>query len=699
MLATLVILAATMAEIQHRVVSDTVHVTLDHTGMITSVRLLGTGFSMPMKGETILTGCSEKPQGESQYLKRNPNLGMKFIRHYDNGCILTESFVPAGDSIRWEIEIDGGDAPRTTEIQTRLSWPDAKPMFWTTWADPEQKNGRWADPLVMMPMADATWYYAAPAWTEEKPRPGFIPRDGNIFCIPVATFADPKHDVALTLALSPEDEMLDLTLQTKADGTICFSRLNHRIGGRKSGEPLRFAMDLFAHPADWRPALGWMARRYPRYFEPALPAAHDIAGCGAYSSYEGALDPKFRKMAFRVNWRSSFDFPYMGMFIPPLENDEERWPRFMQPEGAPDNVARTSIRQMRDYAQRMRDDGYHVLSYFNVTEFGTGIKEAQQTLTPDDPDLWRRANDFLYAKIADGILYSARGKTWGTWGGAIAMDPGAPNYQAFLIEQAKRHVDQIPAADGICIDRMDWLRFYNPRGDDGVSWQGGKPSRSLYISWRDVMSKLAPVMHNAGKFIFVNNHLKRIDLLRDVDGIYCEFAHIGAALNETGMLCALKPAIGWTSSEEDLRPDPDALFQRHLYMGVYPTAPLPQNDHTINPSEFADKYYLDYGPMLDAMRGKRWVLEPHAVEVKGATAKANLFEVPGGYVVPVVFGGKAKTASIILRLPAQSKLAAQVLHPGSEDWKLLDCAQDGPTTQIDVPLERGCAMVRLNKSL
>ncbi|HUW61925.1 MAG TPA: hypothetical protein VMZ06_13070, partial [Candidatus Bathyarchaeia archaeon] len=655
--------AAAVAEVRLRVQSDTVALGISHTGQIVGVELRDSGIKKAVRGETVIDGCT-LTSSDSKWLENN---GLEFARRYDSeSCVLTERFIPAGDSIRWEIEIEGGDTPWTTEIQTRLSWPDPAPMFWTAWSDPEQKNGRWADPLVFMPMKDATWYYAAPAWTEEKPRTGYIPREGNIFCIPLATFADPKQDVALTLALSPEDEMLDLTLRTSRDGSICFSRLNHRIGGRKDGKPLRFAMNLFAHPADWRPALGWMARRYPAYFEPALPAAHDIAGCGAYSSFEDKLDPKFRKMAFTVNWRSSFDFPYMGMFIPPLENIDERWPRFMQPEGAPDNVARTSIKQMRDYAQRMRDDGYHVLSYFNVTEFGTDIKEPPQTLTPDDPDLWRRANDYLHSKIADGILYSRKDKTWGTWGGAIAMDPGAPDYQAFLIEQAQRHVDLLPAADGICIDRLDWLRFYNPRGDDGVSWQAGKPSRSLYISWHDVMSKLAPVMHNAGKFIFVNNHLKRIDLLRDVDGIYCEFAHIGAALNETGMLCALKPAIGWTSSEKDLRPDPDALFQRHLYMGVYPTAPLPQNDHTINPSEFADKYYLDYGPMLDAMRGKRWVLEPHAIEVKGGKAKANLFEVPGGYIVPVVFGGKAKTASIILRLPTDAKLTAAVLHPGEE---------------------------------
>jgi hypothetical protein len=395
--------SATVAELQTSVSSETVTLRISRPGHIVNASLLNSSTPAPLTGETAIPG---RIPTSSRFNLLGKG-GIQFVRQDDKTtCTLTESFIPDGDSIRWELEISGGDTPWTDPIETHLRFPDA--TFWTTWADPEQKDGRWADPLVFMPMTDATWYYAAPAWTEQNPRTGYSPRKGNIFCIPIATFADPKRDAALTIALSPEDEMLDLTLETKADGSIIFSRLNHRIGGRKDNKPLRFAMNLYAHPADWRPALGWMARRYPQYFEPTLPAAHDIAGCGAYSSYEGALDPKFKKMAFTVNWKSSFDFPYMGMFIAPLQNEEERWPRFMQPDGAPDNVLRTSIKQMGDYAQRMRDDGYHVLSYFNVTEFGTDIKEAPQTLAPDDPDLWRRANDFLHSKIADGILYSRK---------------------------------------------------------------------------------------------------------------------------------------------------------------------------------------------------------------------------------------------------------------------------------------------------
>ncbi len=63
------------------------------------------------------------------------------------------------------------------------------------------------------------------------------------------------------------------------------------------------------------------------------------------------------------------------------------------------------------------------------------------------------------------------------------------------------------------------------------------------------------------------------------------------------------------------------------------------------------------------MRGKKWVLPPHVVEVVGNKAKANLFEVPGGYALPVTFGGKASTATVVLaglpRLPGQEASASK----------------------------------------
>jgi hypothetical protein len=111
-----------------------------------------------------------------------------------------------------------------------------------------------------------------------------------------------------------------------------------------------------------------------------------------------------------------------------------------------------------------------------------------------------------------------------------------------------------------------------------------------------------------------------------------------------------------------------------------------------------EQYYLAYGPLLDAMRGKKWVLAPHCVEVAGGAAKANLFKVPGGYAMPVCFGGKAEFAEVIIRnIPGLDNLKYSVIHPGAETAvpaTILSKGKDG-ATRLRIPLVRGCAMVTL----
>jgi hypothetical protein len=157
-------------------------------------------------------------------------------------------------------------------------------------------------------------------------------------------------------------------------------------------------------------------------------------------------------------------------------------------------------------------------------------------------------------------------------------------------------------------------------------------------------------------------------------------------------------------------------------MGAYPTAPYPWDNHCIIPDmtwdEFyynyaalfqrdtghlwmkPDQYYLAYGPLLDAMRGKKWVLAPHCVEVVGGPAKVNLFQVPGGYAMPVCFGGKADYADVMIRnIDGLHSFRYSVIHPGVETVvspAVLFKDKKGAVL-LRVPLVHGCAMVTLRK--
>jgi len=700
---------------------------LSPKGEITGAVLGKKNLHRNLTGMTVLNGCRIQDDVKTRSL---PEKGIEFtktlIREDDSHTFnIAERFLPENGSIRWEIDIIDQGRPWSTKISTQLNYPVEKGVtFWCPWADSRQGEmssvprdklisgeapDDWADPLVGRPLIDMLLYYGAPYYSYDAPNLYYIPFDRNLFCIPLATVMEDADDLGLSLVLSPEDHIFDMVMTTTAAGEIVFRRLYNRLG---QGRIVHFAMDLVVHEADWRAGLGWMTRRYPDYFNPANPRAHQIAGTGAYSSSWADFDAeKMRKMAFMVNWKASFDFPYMGMFLPPV-GDRETWTSF--------KGEKVSIERMRHYSRQMRRMGFHVLNYFNVTEFGTNIVfPPPRRKAASDVDLWKDPNDFLWNVLKGAVLLLPEkekpspekekpfdesmhpGTPYETWEGAKVTDPGDPVYREFLLEQAKRHISKLPESSGICIDRLDWLHLYNHQRDDGLSWCGDQAVASLITSWNSLMDSLGPLMHNADKVIYANNHDKRIDVLKHVDGIFDEFTYGCCPLNLTALLCVRKPALGWTGNERHLKPDPDAFFQKYLYMGVFPMAPFPGNDHSLRPSQWVDAWYLDYGPLLKLMVGKRWVLEPHVIDVPDRNAKANIFEVENGYVVPVVFAAKSDTVRVIIkglkRISGAQGFEIKALHPGSEVWTPVKVAEKGDILTLTVPVKRGCAMVQLVK--
>jgi len=660
--------------------------------------------------------------------------GIEFIRTLINdslntSCILTERFLPTSNSIRWKIEISGKGKSWGSSINTRFKYPLTKnTKLWATWGGPQFDDKAvdsnlfkklvpairnykdkaatydWIDPLVPMPFTNGTFYYGAPPMDYNNPHIAFVPFQNNLICIPMCTILEENDNIGLTIALSPADNIIDMKMDTKENGSISFERLHNRIS---ESLIVKFSLDLIAGQSDWRQSLQWMSHRYPDYFNPENPDALKFGGTGAYAGMDTSFDTqKMKKMAFAVNWQASFDFPYMGMFIPPVK-PEVKWESYV------DKL--TSADQMNEYAGDMKKRGFYVLNYFNVTEFGTNFKfppPSKKIIA--DSDLWKDCNEFLYSKFPDammlipkemnldGCIYpkSKNGGPYYTWGDGIVTDCGDPAYRNFLLDQARRHVKDIPNAFGICIDRMDWLRFFNEKADDGISWFDGKAVRSLFVSWKQLLDKLSPIFHDANKAILVNNHVRRIDLLKHVDGIFEEFSYNSSALNTVSLLCLNKPALGWTSGKDDiLRMGVDNFFQKYLYLGVYPMCPFPGNDHSIQPDLNVDKWYIDYGPLMIAMKRRKWILEPHVISVKNNLAKANLFSIPKGFYIPVVYAKKGVgNAMVTFKNVGGGKIKfCQVYSPGKKEPAIIEFTANRDNITVNVPIERSCGIVVVNK--
>ena len=356
---------------------------------------------------------------------------------------------------------------------------------------------------------------------------------------------------------------------------------------------------------------------------------------------------------------------------------------------------------MEGYMKQMRAVGYHVLCYFNLTEVGNHIvypPPARKAKSAED--LWRDPNDFVYYTAVRNALLKRAGAendspVYSNWEGCVVVDPGEESYKKHLLTQARHHIDYLPSNSGICIDRLDWLREYNVKGDDGVSWKDNIPSRALLLSWKEIMNELGPMMHAAGKVIFANVLTSRIDILEHIDAVYDEYGHIPLSLNRSAFMTLRKPLIAWTSSREDIEPDPDRYFQRHLYLGAYLTVPYPGNDHTILPDPDIEKHYIAYGPMLKALKGKKWLLKPDVLQIEKGDAKVNIFENEHSYQIPVVFG-RADHVMISLKDLETDFATCKVLYPGKEAIAVKPTKSGGKMC-FDLPLTKGCAMLIINK--
>jgi len=685
---------------EYAVEVDNLAVHLNGQGRIVGAIIGPKKLARALTGETILEGCNtEGPVTARRLDGGGAEFSSRLLGPDKREFSLVQRFLAAQESVRWEIEITSSGEPWTVPIATKLQWPlpdDAQ--FWTSWLGGDDL---WKDPLQPQPMSKCSWVCS---WA-------YGPYAGvGGFCIPLASLMEEKGDMGLSLVLSPEDPILELTLMSDGEGGFSFRRANTRLG---QGRTVKLAVDLVAHEADWRGGLRWMVRRYESFFEPPNAKVQEMAGTGAYSGWNGPIDVgRLKQMAFTAMWEAAFDWPYMGMYFPPVEGAETWWSAGYDSSGdrLPELMHQLSYRTLNDRARTMHKDGFYYLSYLNFDAWGWTDVYSLKAVNRNIPEKysWMDATTYLQEKTADGIWRDENGKE-ANLGGLVVMDSDGLNYQADLLQQVRRAMEMIPDASGFAVDRIWWgvdlttggARPINYGADDLVGWYKGRPGRHICVSFRETLSKLGPLIHGAGKVILYNPCMcYRLDLMREVDGFFGETwptQHGYTCLNGTGFLALRKPGILWTDNSSTLNPDPDAYFQRHLHMGVYPMVPYPKNDHSITPDPEADAKYLEYGPLMVAMRGKKWVLEPHCIEVEEGRAKANLFTVPGGWVAPITFGPNDGTAKVVLRnlRVRTAEMHCDALLPGVQQPQVVRTTFRDGALELQVPLKRGCAMVRI----
>jgi hypothetical protein len=524
----------------------------------------------------------------------------------------------------------------------------------------------------------------------------------------------------------------------RADGArVDFARLLRRLAPAPAA-PVAVTMHQRAHAADWRPALQLLLDAHPQLVLPHAANASNFDGLGGYS-WQAPVNKSYAdSVGFKTNWELSGTFmPYDGLFAP----YQDEWLN-LGPINAGLPQYNVTYKRIADFDTSVQAAGLNSLSYFDVGNFGVSIDTSRSwpnttcgtrpgggaapCPTPDG------SNAFLQHFLADSLLdngWSASGGPFrgakGDWVGTTLMDPSEPFFEDLLLEQLTMRMGPlVPSAQGIAIDRFDYTAYYSYKRDDGVSWipqadGSWGPAQSLVQSHVHVYSRMAQALRAASptKIMMGNcNTLCRIDVGGIFDGGFSE----GAAVNAVAFLGLRRPAILWTyaldgHSDAAL----DAFFQQHVLMRVFPMAPMPANDHSINPGNAqVQQAYLDYAPTFLALRGLEWVIDvPRPVSAlptpPGQAPLVNVFRARGTSAAPAAPGtllavavlGAAEAASVAVTLSGAALFAGAAAYdafglvPGAaQAWQPLGRLAVANGTALvapAVPMLRGCALLRL----
>lgn len=281
-------------------------------------------------------------------------------------------------------------------------------------------------------------------------------------------------------------------------------------------------------------------------------------------------------------------------------------------------------------------------------------------------------------------MLSVGPKLSGGWDGDTELDPGTTVYRDFLKTQVQNHLDMEPHFMGLASDGI--RACTNFAGDDGITcvYVGAecRPVQDGFTSWHTLMSEVSPILVERDKLFSTNTcNGPRLHEFRFSDLFITEqSAHSYSTSCVNSWLGLRKPGVMWTISTSTTdcphgQECSDRFFQRLLHLGLFPMPPMPSADHSLqNGSLTTRKQFLIYGPLFKMLRGREWVLRPHAVSIRmqGDAADASRLGTT-----------KSDKVEVTGNVATLSSCAASDVH---QMWQNLTsapyCAHSGPCGEL-----------------
>lgn len=378
------------------------------------------------------------------------------------------------------------------------------------------------------------------------------------------------------------------------------------------GKTARASTYILCTENDWRPALGWIVSKYPKYFRPFNSLTPKGEGPMALM-FSGTPDAQLSRYASQgIRWiEQIYTFPFYGLYVPERDSwgivaDRDHVSLGQWESGDYNGVQIFGKEGIRKNIARAANCGIAVYQYFQVFE------------------AWHQYAEKYY--LAD-IAKDKYGKPHSAWAYCNLMNPRpSGKWGQYVRKQLNELLTAYPGIAGIFWDRLDYVN-YDFAHDDGVTMQGAKPCYQLGFACEKALADIVPVVHKKGLGIW-GNSVSSVEGMRGLDGAMVETADPYA---ETSQYIGMARPVVCLSYDKDPKSTENKL-QLCLLCGFFPGVSEEQWPR----EERSRELERDYKAMIDMLNGREWVLTANALTLP-RQVRGNIFKTKKNeYLVTVV---------------------------------------------------------------
>ncbi len=431
--------------------------------------------------------------------------------------------------------------------------------------------------------------------------------------------------------------------------------------GIRDNKDIETGLLISAHPADWRPALGWVYSKYREYFD---PDPRFDPWDGVYVTGYELTKNTYREENLRevlqgrrdrgARWEEFHGhFPWYGLMIP--GPDVKSWVC----ESHPLPGATLTRQKIADHASRNREFGIGTFLYYNITEAEHGYAEKEF------PDSIARDEEGQPIGAFRAEQYPDKRACW-----LMNADP-ASTFGRHMIQQARDLVDAYPALAGFFWDVYGRSYMFDFAHDDGITMVNNKPAYYPEFMYQRMMQDyIRPLLASRGMCVTANKPVT-IRSCKGLDGIMSkedtpeeETPPWIVAQSYLGLSRHVMIYDGMSGTHAEL------LLLNCLRYGMF-YSDIGREDTKGNPLG-ADQITRNerlvemYRPFIDRFRGKRWIFHPQALELPKNT-DGNIFRLRDGSVMITIVSywrGARHVTGFDTNLPVVCRLpdAASLQH-------------------------------------